>query len=289
MLLFIALTFFVPSLYEWFFPEPVPDLRMMYTELAALDTASGGTVTGHPENNATGYTQHKFSNFKRAITAFQPLDLFRFDPNSVSAEGWQKLGVKDKTIQTILKYRAKGGRFRHPEDIRKIWGIAPDLANRLIPYISIQEEPLKENTSGSYKKIEKAIIAVDINLADSAGFASLPGIGERLSARIVLFRNKLGGFYSADQLKEVFGLQDSVFQKIKAYVSLNNAAIRHLNINTADQEALQSHPYIRYQLANALIRYRTQHGRFTSIEDVKKIMLVNEDLYNKLAPYLVVE
>ncbi|RYD77100.1 MAG: helix-hairpin-helix domain-containing protein, partial [Sphingobacteriales bacterium] len=63
--------------------------------------------------------------------------LFYFDPNTVSEEGWKKLGLRDKTIATILNYRNKGGKFKQPEDIKKIWGLFPDEAERLMPFVNI--------------------------------------------------------------------------------------------------------------------------------------------------------
>ncbi len=66
--------------------------------------------------------------------------LFTFDPNTVDSAGWKKLGLKDKTVRTIIHYREKGGRFRHPEDIRKIYGLRKEDADRLVPYIRIDTQ-----------------------------------------------------------------------------------------------------------------------------------------------------
>jgi DNA uptake protein ComE-like DNA-binding protein len=52
---------------------------------------------------------------------------------------------------------------------------------------------------------------------------------------------------------------------------------------------MKSHPYLRYNLANAIVQYRTQHGNFFSVADIKKIMLVTEEIFNKAAPYLTTQ
>ncbi|MEI9944383.1 MAG: helix-hairpin-helix domain-containing protein [Chitinophagaceae bacterium] len=112
-----------------------------------------------------------------------------------------------------------------------------------------------------------------------------PVSGAKLAARIVNFRDKLGGFYSIDQIKEIYGLPDSTFQKIKTYLKLNNEAIKKININTATIDELKAHPYIKYTIANPLIAYRNEHGPFSKVEDIKKVMAVTDEVYNKLSPY----
>ncbi|MEO7045836.1 MAG: helix-hairpin-helix domain-containing protein, partial [Ferruginibacter sp.] len=127
------------------------------------------------------------------------------------------------------------------------------------------------------------------NEADSTAYIDLPGIGPSFARRIINFRNRLGGFYSIDQVAETFGLPDSTFQKIKPYLQLSNEPVKKININTASMEELKAHPYIRWQLANLIIQYKTQHGPYKKIDDIKKIMVVDEDTFNKVAPYLAVE
>lgn len=130
---------------------------------------------------------------------------------------------------------------------------------------------------------------LDINLADSAVWSHLPGIGFRLACRIVHFREKLGGFYSIDQVKETFGLPDSTFQSIRPFLQNNGTEMQKINLNAAEQEALQAHPYIRWKLAKEIIQYREQHGGFKSVEELQQLALMDAEDYKKLAPYLEVK
>jgi competence ComEA-like helix-hairpin-helix protein len=123
-------------------------------------------------------------------------------------------------------------------------------------------------------------------LADTTAFIALSGIGSRLAERIIRFREKLGGFYSIDQIGEVYGLADSVFQKLKPFLQLAPFTIKKININTATIDDLKSHPYIKYGIANNIIAYRNQHGPFLNKEDIKKIMTITDEVYNKIYPYL---
>lgn len=218
--------------------------------------------------------------------------LFYFDPNVISAEDWKRLGVKDKTIVTIQNYLSKGGRFRQPDDIKKIWGLS-FVADRLMPYVKIREQTTadgnmpKRDYKSAYTK--KAYEPIDVNDADSTTFTRLPGIGAGLSRRIIKYREKLGGFYSADQVAETFGLPDSTYHKIRPSLNIGSHAIKKININIATADELKAHPYIRYLLAKVIVEYRNQHGVYTSPSDIKHIMLVNDSIYKKLSPYLSVE
>jgi competence ComEA-like helix-hairpin-helix protein len=218
-------------------------------------------------------------------------ELFYFDPNTASVDEWKRLGLRSKTISTIQNYLSKGGKFYKAEDIGKIWGLHKDEVDRLIPYVQIKSSKTAykpEEKQTEKKEYKKTITIIDINTADTTALIALPGIGSKLSQRIINFRDKLGGFYKIEQVAETFGLPDSTFQKIKTFLKLSPSGFKQININTASIDEMKLHPYIRYAISNAIIQYRIQHGNFSSVDDVKKIMTVTEDMFNKMAPYLSV-
>ena len=172
--------------------------------------------------------------------------------------------------------------------MKKIWGLSPSKVNQLIPFVNIMslaktEYEKKESFHFTQKNSNKII---NVNTADSSLLECLPGIGPALAGRIIKYRNKLGGFYNREQLKEVWGLPDTVFQKIseKVVVSEN---VKKINVNTADFLILKSHPYIGYKLANSIINYRNQHGIFKTLDDIQKIVLIDEKIFNQLSHYLI--
>jgi competence ComEA-like helix-hairpin-helix protein len=118
---------------------------------------------------------------------------------------------------------------------------------------------------------------------------ALPGIGSKLANRIVTFRDKLGGFHSVEQVKEVYGIPDSTFKKIKLYLKCEGLGIKRININTADLETLKSHPYIKWNIANAIVSYRQQHGNYASSNDLLRIEIITAEVLQKLAPYLTTD
>ncbi|MCX6206492.1 MAG: helix-hairpin-helix domain-containing protein [Bacteroidetes bacterium] len=143
--------------------------------------------------------------------------LFEFDPNELSEEGWKKLGIRDKTIQTILHYRQKGGRFHRAEDLKKIWGMQAAEAERLMPYVSIQNisKPIFKSAPSQPIKSTKPI---HINQATAEEISALPGLNRSLAARMVKFRDKLGGFQNLDQVRRTYGITDSIFLLISPLI-----------------------------------------------------------------------
>ena len=214
-------------------------------------------------------------------------EIFVFDPNTLDSSGWIKLGLKPFSIRTVMNYRRKGGRFRKPEDIQKIYGLSSEQAAKWVPYVSInQENPMRKDRLAKTKKSPQIL---EVNRADSMDWLSLPMIGPTLSGRIVAFREKLGGFYSIEQLREVYGMSDSVFLIIINRLRISAGPYRMVSVNQASEEELKKHPYIRFLLARAIFRYREQHGRFNRPEDLLKIKLIKSEVFDKLAPYIKCE
>ncbi len=245
------------------------------------------------ENEAT----YREPSEKYTTGTYKPKgELFPFDPNTLTPEGWKRLGVRDKTVATIQNYLSKGGHFRQPDDIKRIYGLYPNEAERLLPYVKIAATNLPPSEN-RYAKTENAPTpykptapkTIDINTADTSAFIALPGIGSKLASRIVGFRDKLGGFYTIEQIGETYGLPDSVFQKIKSRLAIGTPILRKININTADANMLKANPYIRWNIANAIYQYRQQHSNYTSLNDLKKIALIDEQLLEKIQPYLTIE
>ncbi|QNA43813.1 ComEA family DNA-binding protein [Lacibacter sediminis] len=236
--------------------------------------------------------ESRFEKYRREKTAGE---LFAFDPNAATAEEWKRLGLRDKTIQTILKYRTKGGKFYKAADLQRIYGLHSDEYKRLAPYIQIETiaKPVREPAivSNEIKTDRKEYNAavVDINHADTTTWKQLKGIGSAYARRIVNFRTKLGGFVSIEQVGETYGLPDSVFQKVKQQLRLGSSSINQIDVNNSTVEQLKAHPYIGFSVANSIVQYRSQHGNFSTITDLQKIGAIDEALYRKISPYLTVK
>ncbi|MFD0939483.1 helix-hairpin-helix domain-containing protein [Pedobacter boryungensis] len=218
------------------------------------------------------------------------ITLFKFDPNVIDVEDWQKLGLSIKQAQSIVNYRNKGGKFYKPEDLKKMYTISPKKYEQLVPYITI------ENTNTKYIKqeyakqapyIKKELVIVEINSADTLQLDEIKGIGAAFTRRIAKYRDKLGGFYKKEQLLEVFGLDSIKFNEIKDQIKIDANNLKKININTAEFDDLKNHPYLKYKQINAIIQYRKQHGKYNDIADLKKVAILTPQIIQTIAPYLI--
>ncbi|RTL51518.1 MAG: hypothetical protein EKK39_07870 [Sphingobacteriales bacterium] len=215
------------------------------------------------------------------------LHLFYFDPNTIDSTGMVQMGLRQKLIQTILHYRNKGGKFFKPEDIRKIWGLFPEDANAMLPFIQIQS--LQNAAGNNHTQTVLAFHSVELNQADVQAFRQIPGISPALAYGIVHYRKKLEGFVQTVQLKQVPGFPDSLYATIEPYIYINTQQIPKININRAEPFALLHHPFIPENVAKAILILRKQQGSFPSVADLQKIPFLNAETYRQISAFCTVE
>jgi len=246
-------------------------------------------------NNDEGYNRN-YDEPVHKKEAKRERELFYFDPNTASEADWKRLGLRDKTIRTIQNYISKGGRFRKPDDIKKVYGLHENEYQPLLPFVKIENSSpfiqiaKTENNKGYHEHTlsKKILQPMDVNEADTSALMVLPGIGSKLASRIISFREKLGGFYSIDQISEIYNLPDSTFQKIRPFLLTGTRPVKKININSADAATLQAHPYIRWNIANAIVQYRTQHGEYKSLDELKQIAIITPEIFDRISNYLMI-
>jgi competence ComEA-like helix-hairpin-helix protein len=139
---------------------------------------------------------------------------------------------------------------------------------------------------GSYKSgVRRKQQAIDINTADSAAWVALNGIGPGFAKRIMTYREKLGGFYQVDQLKEVYGLDSLWVKENKALLKVGAGVYRFLAINQLEWKDFK-HPYLPYGQSKVVLAYRKQHGVLKDFEALEKIQLLDLVAWRRLRPYL---
>lgn len=274
--------------------SPISKAEFSIIEDSVAGNNSSSPARGYPESFAEEKSKSQFST--------ENLKLFPFDPNHTSEEEWRRLGLPAKTVSVIRNYLEKGGRFKTPDDLQKIYALKQTDFLRLRPFIRINNLPPAERkfNSGygdgreehrdvyhpaSYKKDIPG--KLDVNLADQAAWEKLNGIGEKLAARIVLFRDKLGGFHTVEQVRETFGISPELFESLRPRLSVSEEfTVNKINLNSASQETLKQHPYIGRKLAALIISYRDEHGPFSSSSDLQRIPLITSEIFARMEPYL---
>jgi len=223
--------------------------------------------------------------------------LFAFDPNTATVTQWRALGLSAASSTRIAHYREKGGKFRVKSDLLKIYGIDSAFYVRVFAYIDLPEKMTgsqgeKKTWNGdrqAYKenRFERDIARFDINLADTAQLKTVYGIGEKLSQRILRFREALGGFVQLEQLKEIYGLDSAVVGRLKTKCFVQpDFQPERIDINTADEKRLAAHPYLKNGMARIIVAYRFQHGKFVALSDLRKIQGLDPKIIDKIEPYL---
>lgn len=194
---------------------------------------------------------------------------FRFNPNTVSAESLERLGFSPKQAAAIINYRAKGGIFRRKTDFAKSFVVSEQMYERLEAFIDI---PL-----------------VDINRADSAAFDSLPGIGAYFAARMVSYREELGGYSCMEQLMEIRNFDSLKFAALSDLICCSEP--QPLRLWTMDEDELRRHPYIRSaQAAHSIVVYRRHNApEECTVEKLKAAGILSEAAAFKLGRCVIAE
>lgn len=281
-------------------------LNRLYGQLTGLHQPKPSIATWVHHRDSSRTAPDKYHKRSAPIV----VELFEFDPNTLPEKDWQRLGLSERSVQTILKYISKGGRFRRPEDLGKMYSLRPEEVQRLMPYVRIEssrnrsyatldslhysgrkdffKQAGSDNFSSDHKSKKRTypLQPIDINRSDTTTWIALPGIGSKLAQRVVSFREKLGGFHSVEQVAETYGLPDSTFQQIRSLLHCTQPQLKTIDINSADVQILKQHPYIRWHIANAIIRYREQHGPFQSVDELERIVLITHEIRQKILPYL---
>jgi competence protein ComEA len=258
-------------------------------------------MDSHQPDSADTYKKSSFTQEKR------PASLFPFNPNSIDEYGWQKLGMSKGQIKTINNYLNKGGTFKYKEDLAKMYCISSEQYETLKDFILLPDKTegrassydsakyQKDYSDKSYSTTyptsfpEKRKLNIEINSADSATLVQLKGIGPYLAGKIVQYRSRLGGFQYREQLLEVYRMDSIKLSDIEPEIHLDANNIHKLNLNKVEYPELAKHPYLSKNQVKALLAYREQHGAFQKIEDIKKSVLIDENTFQKIKGYLLIE
>ena len=212
-----------------------------------------------------------------------------FDPNKASQEDLLELGIPSFLAERIVKYRRSGGYFQQASDLGRIYGFPDTLLQSLIPYMVIEQEARKMvHVEKGKAHDDGPAPEIDINVADSAVWTSLKGIGPTYAGRIVKYRNMLGGFERIEQLDEVYGVNDSLYRSLLPYLKCGPMdEMSKLKINELSAYELSRHPYLRDRaLCRSIVSYRKAHGPYKELSDLSQLHLMNDSILGKIAPYL---
>ncbi len=232
------------------------------------------------------------------------IHLRAFDPNTADSVTLRELGLPHWMARSVLRYRAKGGKFRTPEAFRKVYGMNDTLFASLRPYIQIDTTRFarrdtirwakdttrfrNDSTRRRFASHEKRDTILELNSADTASLQFIRGIGRYTAIQIVRYRKELGGYASVDQLREIKNLPTAA-DSILPYFTVCPDSIHPIRVNRASVEYLSRHPYLSFTQAKTIYELRRNEVRLTSIDQIKETGLFSEEDLSRLVPYLSFE
>ncbi len=257
---------------------------VLNTEIQILDSLLVEIEETHHE---------KFSRATKVAFRFQ----IPFDPNAASTGLLDSIGIPPWVAKGMVNYRNKGGKFKSKKDVKKMYGLADSVFARIQNLILLPDSIPKgmfgnrrDSSTFAGKKTfqpKPKWAPFNLNLADTFQLDKVFGIGMKSAKRIAKYRDELGGFINYEQLHGVWGLDSLVIETLqeKSFIAPDFAP-QKVKINSATEEQLATHPFIRKTLARYISRYRKQHGAYHSVDDILKIKVIQPGMLEKLIPYL---
>ena len=216
-----------------------------------------------------------------------------FDPNTVDSSTLVHLGFKPWQAKNMVKYRAAGGKYRKPEDLKKLYGMTDSMFQALTPYIyiareevdSVAADSLRKDSLPRWKEENKDTI-LNLRTADTVELKMIHGIGSYRARQIVRYREQLGGFVSVEQVLEAKGMENVDADSLLAHFWIDTVKIEAMNVNSVGLQRLSRHPYLRFEQAQAIYELRRKKIRLDSIQQLQQIECISAETLEKIAPYL---
>ena len=245
------------------------------------ETGAAERVESHP-HEADEPVRSKYGGYERPkrdyggsrkTTPEKPrrmVESFAFDPNTVSLEDLQRLGLSERQAESIENYRSKGGRFRSKADFQKMYVVSDTLYARLEPYIEIPK--------------------LELNAADSAALVTLRGIGPWYARKILDYRDRLGGFVAKEQLLEIDGVDAERYAGFSETITVDASRCRPLDLWHSPDSVLARHPYLGAKGARSIVRFRAVYdsSRWTLSDLAQECVLTAENI-EKLKKYIEIQ
>ena len=212
-----------------------------------------------------------------------------FNPNKLPSSMWKQMGFTDSQIKNIKNYEAKGGKFNTKEDLQKIYTISKIEYSIVEPYIVIPSKYKSKTgkvTRNRNFRHKTNLKKTNINSANNNQLIKHLGLTNWLANRVISYKNILGGYIKKEQLKEVYGLNDSIYGIIKNYIVIDSSSIKKININTVKFKKLLKHPYFDYNTTKSIFNTRDKIGAFTSMDELRLINGVNDSIIELILPYV---
>ncbi len=221
--------------------------------------------------------QSRLDSIKKQVLNENPSKIFPFNPNYITDFKGYTLGISPTELNRLFAFRKQGNFVNSPEEFQRVTQISDSLLQVLAPYFTFPKwtqkrnhQTKKENADGIR---ENSTTIRDLNGVTAVELKEIRGIGDKLSARIIKFRDRLGGFLVNDQLYDVYGLEPEVVQRaLKKFKVLQPPKVEKINVNSATAEEISRLVYINRKVAEEIVTLRNEKGEIQSFEELFNII-----------------
>lgn len=294
-LIIIGLLFLtIPEVYRWLKPKPSVEFAGFELDIERFRTSMKGGEAHVGDGSQ-----------------LQPM-VFPFNPNTASYEDFLQLGLSERTAKSICNYRDKGGKFRKPEDFKKIYTLSDADYERLSPYIQMGDDNMRLKPNQAEKTGESQVFNFDPNTVTEDELIRL-GIPKWAVSRVINYRTKGGKFRKKEDLSKIYGFPEKDYQRLEPYITIASAeedisprplmfssgansyskntptSMGPLDINRASAEHWQILPGIGQKRAEMIIKYREKLGGFISVTQVGEVRGLPDSVYQYIRPMLLLQ
>lgn len=248
------------------------------------------TETAHRLQQSLKEKRHNRTYYKHEKRDTVPVFLHPFDPNTADSIEFLQLGFRPWMAKNVLKYRSRGGRFRTKESLRKIYGMTDELYENIEPYITIvlPSDTLSADSIPRMIFPIKKDTVIELNSADTAELQYIRGVGRYTALQIIIYREQLGGYHDAGQLREISSISERI-DSILPHFFVDTTLIEPMPVNHSTVRRLQRHPYLSFTQAKALYDFRREQFKLKNIEQLSSLDEFTAEDLRRLQPYLSFE
>ncbi len=247
----------------------------------------------------TDLNTEEIIQFQKELDSLKQLELekrkpkiFPFNPSFITDFKGYQLGMSTEEIDRLLEHRSKGNYINSVKEFQQVTKVSDSLLNAISPYFKFPDWVIKKQQQAKAasvisKEHKNSRPVKDINSATAEELKSINGIGERLSQRIIKYRDRLGGFQINEQLYEVYYLDKEVADRVlEQFKVLKKPEINKVNVNDASFKEVLSIVYIDYELTKKIFDYRDEVAEIQSLEELKQIEGFPLEKFDRIALYL---
>lgn len=262
-----------------------------------LDSQPSSDAINLPQEEKKWLLQQNGIDSLKEVTQENTAKIYPFNPNFISDYKGYKFGMTVEQIDKLHNLRKQNKYVNSNEEFQILTGVSNEWMKKYAPYFKFPDwvtnkssNKYQSNFENKYQKFEKKetkIIVQDINTANQEELEKVYMIGEKLALKIIVEREKFGGFADMEQLTFIWGISPDAIEDLnKRFEIKSTENLKKIKINELPIKELQKFPYFNYTIAKNIVTYRSMNGEIKNIEDLTNVKQFPVEKLKIIAVYL---